>query len=182
MKKKILFLSLFLGTLLHFCTAQSPKYVNAEFLGSYNLIGSSFDGRFNDNSKFGYKIGFGYGYQKHTGSTNINLTVVNASNDAVGDMFNCYSIPINVHYLIGKEKHFLETSLGITLFATDYSFKNNSDARVGYYSFARIAYRFEPKKIPFLFSIGADMPFQTPVSGLNYSFGIAPSVTIGYKL
>lgn len=180
MKKKILLLSL--GILVHFCTAQNIKFVNAEFLGSYNLIGTSFDTRFNENSKFGYKIGFGYGYQKHSGSTNINLTVVNASNNTVGDLYNCYSIPMNIHYLVGKEKHFLETGLGITLFATDYSFKNNSDTRVGYYSFARIAYRFESKKIPFLFSIGADMPFQTPASGLNYSFGIAPSISIGYKL
>ena len=135
-----------------------------------------------ENSKLGFKIGFGYGYQKHTGKTNISLAIIDASNDAIGDLYTCYSIPVNVHYLIGKEKHFLETGLGITLFATDYSFKNNSNTRVGYYSFARIAYRFEPKKIPMLFSAGIDMPFHTPGSGLNYSFGITPSITVGYKL
>ncbi|MFV0392272.1 MAG: hypothetical protein ACK5KP_10380, partial [Paludibacteraceae bacterium] len=67
-----------------------------------------------------------------------------------------------------------------TLFATDFKFNDNND-RIGYYPFARIAYRLEPVKIPMLFSAGVDMPFYTPGSGLNFSFGIITSISIGYR-
>lgn len=160
--------------------SQNRKYVGLNVAGSNGLFGISFDSRFKENSKFGYNLGISYGFEKNSGGSHWYFTPVKAYYPEDGRMCNYFSIPMNFHYLFGKEKYFLETALGVSFFATDYNFKN--DNRIGYFSFARIAYRYESISKPLLFSIGIDAPFRTPGSGLGYSLSLSPSITIGYKL
>ncbi len=160
--------------------SQNKKFVGLELAGSYGLSGISYDSRFDEKSKFGYKIGIGYGFEKNSGVSHWYFTPVKAYFPEDDQMCNYFSVPMNIHYLFGQEKHFFETALGLNLFVTDYNFRNYN--RIGYFSFCRIAYRYESKNKPVLFSIGIDMPFKTPGCGLGYSLGFIPSISIGYKL
>jgi hypothetical protein len=178
MKNKIFIYILLFSTISIF--GQSKKYIGLNFAGSYGLTGLSFDSRFSEYSKFGYGIGISYGLEKNIGVSHWYFTPVKAYFPEDNRLCNYFSIPANFHYLLGSKKHFLETALGISFFVTDYSFGN--DNRIGYFSFGRIAYRYESDIRPLLFSIGIDTPFRTPGSGLGYSFSISPSLTIGYKL
>lgn len=175
--KFFIYLLLFSATSIF---AQNKKYVGLNFAGSYGLTGFSFDSRFNENSKFGYGLGISYGFEKNSGASHWYFTPVKAFLPSDNHLCNFFSVPMNIHYLIGSKKHFLETALGLSFFATNYSFGN--DNRIGYFSFGRIAYRYESDIKPLLFSIGIDAPFRTPGSGLGYSFSISPTLTVGYKL
>ena len=156
------------------------KYVNLEIAGTNGLVGIALDNRFSAVSKLGYKVGISYGFEKNDGVSHWYFTPVKAYYAPDGKLCNYFSVPMNINYLIGKDKHFIETALGISLFATDYDFKNND--RIGYFAYGRIAYRFESKNNPLLFSVGVDMPFKTPASGLGYSIGFSPLFSIGYRL
>lgn len=178
MKKTVLML--FLVTIC-ICTAFSQKkYVDFGVAGSNGLFGLAFDTRFSEDSKFGYRIGLSYGFEKNDGVSHLYFTPVKAYFPQDGQMCNYYAVPMNVHYLFGKDKYFLETALGVSVFATNYNFRN--DDRVGYFAFAKIAYRYESLKKPLLFTVAIDMPFKTPSSGLGYGFGLIPSISIGYRL
>lgn len=177
--RKILFLSLLILMSISVLFSQE-KYVGFELAGSNGLVGISFDSKFSPVSKFGYKIALSYGFEKNVGVSHWYFSPVKAYYPKDGQLCNFYSIPINIYYLLGKEKHYLETALGINVFATDYNFGRSS--QIGYFSFGRIAYRYESNMKPLLFSIGIDTPFQTPGSGLGYLFSISPSISIGYKL
>ena len=156
------------------------KYVGLDLAGYNGLTGISYDSRFSETSKFGYKLGLTYGFEKNEGVSHWYFTPVKAYFPPNGQICHYYSIPMNVHYLLGSQKNFLETALGVSVFATDYNFKGND--RIGYFSFARLAYRHESTRKPLLFSIGIDIPFRTPGSGLGYSLGFMPAISLGYKL
>lgn len=178
MEKKV-----FLVLLIIFCASSmfsQEKFIGFELAGSNGLVGFSFDSKFRKDSKFGYKIAVSYGFEKNDGVSHWYFSPVKAYYPQDGQLCNFYSIPINIHYLFGRKKHFLETALGLNIFATDYSFGYNN--RIGYFTFGRIAYRYESITRPLLFSVGIDAPFRTPGSGLGYSFGITPTLTVGYKL
>jgi hypothetical protein len=160
--------------------SQRKKHIGVEFFGSYGLTGLSYDSRINEKSNLGYKVGLSYGYEYNDGVNHWYLTPVKAYYPEDGKLNSVISIPINIHYLFGKERNFLETGLGICTFYTDYNFGANKG--IGYYSFGRIAYRHESSTNRLLFSLGIDIPFKTPASGLGYSLSIAPSISIGYKL
>lgn len=176
-KVKLLILLVLLSITILF---SQKKYIGFEIAGSNGLVGISFDSRFNYESKLGYKMALSYGFEKNDGVNHWYFSPVKAYFPENGQLCNFVSIPINLHYLVGKEKHFLETAMGINIFATDYNFGQSN--QIGYFSFTRIAYRYESNTVPLLLSIGFDMPFKTSGSGLGYLFSIAPSISIGYKL
>ena len=176
-KTGITILLVLAGTLL---SSAQKKYVGLELAGTSGLSGISFDSRFSETSKLGYKVGISYGFEKNEGVSHWYFSPVKAYYPQNGQRCNYFSIPMNVHYLLGKQKNFLETALGLSLFATDYDFKK--DERIGYFPYARFAYRHESAAKPLLFSIGIDIPFRTPGSGLGYSVGFMPAISLGYKL
>lgn len=161
-------------------SAQTKKYIDLELAGSNGLMGVSYDSRFNDNPKFGYKIRFGYGFELHNGSQHLSFSPIRAYFPKDERVNNSVTLPFNAYYLIGKENNFLETGLGICAFYADYYNKN--DKGLGYFTFGRLAYRHESVNNKLAFSIGLDVPFYTPGSGLMYSVGLAPSISIGYRI
>ncbi|MDD3078574.1 MAG: hypothetical protein PHH37_05670 [Paludibacter sp.] len=160
--------------------SQRKKYLGFELAGSYGLTGLSLDSRFSELSKFGYTVGLSYGFEYNSGANHWYLTPVKAYYPEDDRMNRVVSIPFNIHYLLGQQKNFLETGIGLCAFYADYKFGNNKG--LGYYSFGRIAYRHESVTKRLSFSLGLDVPFSTPASGLGYSIGIAPALSIGYRL
>ncbi|MDR0812291.1 MAG: hypothetical protein LBN23_08515 [Paludibacter sp.] len=164
MKKSIIIL-LFLGFIFGFANAQTPRAVSIELLGVYNLAGISFDSRFTENSKFGYKVGAGYGFGRFTAFFEYKSRTV--------------AVPANIYYLFGKKHHFFELGLGMTSFYYNRYFydgiygQESRFAGIGSYGFLQTAYRFESSK--FLISAGLDFVIQTPVI-------IRSKVSIGYRL
>ena len=178
MKIKTIFLGLTMSISTLF--SQNTKYLGVELAGSYGMAGISLDSRLSKSSKFGYKIGLSYGMEYNSGARHWYITPVKAYYPEDGKMNNVYSIPLNVHYLLGREKHFLETGIGLCAFYADYNFGEHKG--LGYYTFGRVAYRHESVTNRFMFSLGMDIPFMTPASGLGYSIVIAPALTIAYRL
>lgn len=161
-------------------SAQSKKYLNVELMGAGGAVGISFDSRFKADSKFGYKVGLGYGFEYNSGVSHWYFTPVKAYYPEDKRWNNNFSIPVNAYYLFGREKHFFEMGLGFSLFYADYDF--GSDSKIGYHMFGRVAYRHESQSKRLKFSVGLDLPFRTPASGLGYSIALAPSISIGYRL
>lgn len=73
-----------------------------EFLGASNLIGISFDSRLAPISPWGYRLGISY-FQGGN-------SYIKGSNSNRGVFF-----PIEINYLIGKNKHKLELGVGSSL-------------------------------------------------------------------
>jgi hypothetical protein len=187
MKKSIIILTLFFA-LCSSVAAQIPRYVNMEVLGTYNLAGFSFDSRFSKNSKFGYKIGLGYGFEKSIYTYGSSLAFGSESaafrTSPVGYLRsillkNVISMPLNASYLFGKSSHYFETGLGVCPYYADFL---EYDDGLGYYCFGRLAYRFAPHSKSLSLSIGIDIPFKTPYSDFEQAIGLYPSVSIGYRL
>lgn len=160
--------------------AQTKKYVSLELAGSNGLGGISYDSRLKSNSKFGYKIRLGYGYEYHDGVRHWYFSPIKAYLPENKRINNSFTLPFNMYYLFGKEKNYLETGLGICTFYADYN--NYNEAGLGYFTFGRVAYRHESVNNKLAFSLGLDLPFRTPGSGINFSLGIVPSFTIGWRM
>ena len=196
MKRIIIVLTIF--TLLYgLSNAQTPRSVNVELLGVHNLVGVSFDSRFKENSKFGYKIGIGYGYENSTYSDGA-MYEFGGKNAAfrtspVGFLRsqllkNVVSFPLNIYYLFGETNKFFELGGGIVPYYAGFknriywngTYQNSDFNQFKYYAFLQTAYRYEGAK--FLYSIGLDIPFKTPSSDLTQAIGIYPKISVGYKL
>ncbi|MDR0811015.1 MAG: hypothetical protein LBN23_01890 [Paludibacter sp.] len=184
--KKIIF-SLLAVFVFSVANAQTPRFINAELLGVYNLVGVSFDSRFSANSHFGYKVGLGYGYEKSKYTQGWMYEFGGRDADfrtsPIGYLRNLLlqnvvSLPLNVYYLTGKNSSHFELGLGVTPYYADFQV-NESDG-LGYYAFLQTAYRYEGKKI--LFSAGIDIPFKTPGSDFEQAIGLYPKISIGYRL
>lgn len=167
--------------------AETPRFVNLELLGVYNLVGVSFDSRFNESSKFGYKIGMGYGYEDSNNwqGWSIEMGGDNARfrTAPVGYLRNLLmnqvvSVPMNIYYLFGKNNSYFELGAGLSPYFAD--FKLNHFDGFNYYGFLQTAYRYEREKL--VFSIGIDIPFKTPGSDFEQTIGLYPKLSIGYRL
>ncbi len=180
--KKIILISLFCFIFLGGKTeAKTPHFVNAEFLGAHNLVGLSFESRFSEHSKYGFKVGLGYGYEDSQSSMGVNIEFggENAKfrTSPVGYvrgklLKNVISVPISVYRLFGKKKHFFELGLGAVPYYAE--FKRNTEVLIDpnninfrtnptenefrYYGLLQTAYRYEGNKI--LISAGLDIPMK----------------------
>lgn len=186
MKKTILIFST-LCLLSAALVAQTPRSVNVELLGVYNMVGVSFDSRFTETSKFGYKVGVGYGYENSHSTQGWSMQM--GGKDAqfrtspVGYLRGlilkqAVSIPMNVYYLVGKKHNYFELGLGLTPYFAD--FELNLFDGFNYYGFLQTAYRYEGER--FILSAGIDIPFKTPGSDFTQAIGIYPKLTVGYRL
>jgi len=84
-------------------------------LGVHNLIGFSFDSRFSNNSRFGYKIGLGYGFEKSKnysgwmyefGGKNAEFRASPIGFLRNQLLKNAVSIPLSVYFLTGEKNTF----------------------------------------------------------------------------
>lgn len=78
------------------------RTVYAEVLGPSHLIGISYDSRFRNECKFGYRLGFGY-----TSSWEDIFYVTNTN-------AHSFNIPLEVNGIFGSKKNYFETGVGIS--------------------------------------------------------------------
>jgi len=196
--KKLVFILLALCFTLVTAKAQTPRSINLELLGVHNLVGVSFDSRFNENGKFGYKIGLGYGYESSTyvdgWSIEINGKSAAFRTSPVGylrdlSLTHVVSLPVSAYYLFGKNNHHFDLGLGVSPYYAHFrdvvtwtSIVPDAGNGFRYYCFLQTAYRYESPKSPFIFSIGIDIPFKTPGSDFEQAIGLYPKFSIGYRL
>ena len=106
--KKLLIFALFLG--LHTVAMaqesnglEKDKAVYLELLGASNLAGINYDARFNDHTRFGWRAGLSFAYGKNSGLF------------GQGSNVRGYVVPLEVNYLVGRQKNNLELGLGTGL-------------------------------------------------------------------
>lgn len=187
MKKAILILvvAILAGS---YAKAQTPRSINFEVWGVYNLVGISFDSRFNETSRFGYKAGIGYGYEQENEKGTFRTAPVGYLRGI--SLNHVISVPLNIYYLFGKNRHFFELGAGVTPYLMNYisytynmgelfSISATNKWGFGYYTFLQPAYRYEADR--WTGSIGLDIPVNTPGAKFTQLIGLYPRLSIGYK-
>lgn len=149
---------LFLYTPALAIAQNSTQFLSLEAYGASNTLGICYDRRIIGNDGWGVRTSVGWGYVK-AGALDATYS---------------FSIPLEVNYLLGKKKHFLELGFGANFgiyhqdntqlddyHATDYTSKTEN--RFGYFIFSDIGYRY-----------------QRP-SGIILRFGLTPNFNFGDK-
>ncbi len=186
MKRK--FLSLILFALCMSTTAQTQsissdttqkktRSIFLEFLGPSNLIGISYDSRFNPRTSFGYRIGVSYfaGGESSLFGTSSNYGIF---------------FPVEVNYLLGKKKHKFEIGTGVEIGycskKVNYlDLKSEKDITestkvFGYYFYSNIGYRYQAYN-GFQFRIGINPTFSPDTEhAAKRNPCIAPYISFGY--
>lgn len=140
---------LLLGLLLFFSTeAISQSIVYAEAAGAGGLYSVNYDRRISEGSPLGGRIGIGY----------------------YGDLS---IFPVQLNYIIGKGKHYLEISGGVSIWTGVTDFGNGTEGFT-FLPTAFIKYRLQPQEKGFFLNIGPGtlgsiMPFWGGL-GLGYVF------------
>lgn len=197
--KKLKFIVFILCFLIVTIKAQTPRSINLELLGVHNLIGISYDSRFSNISRFGYKIGVGYGFEKSQnysgwmyefGSKNADFRTSPIGFLRNQLLKNAVSIPLSIYYLTGKKYSYFEIGCGTTPYYADFNdfVYNGYDGTqiitdldgFNYYGFIQLGYRYESSKLTY--SAGFDIPFKTPGSDFEQTIGLYPRFSIGYRL
>ena len=127
------------------------KSVYVEAFGPSNTIGITYDARFNENSRWGYRVGFGFGY---TSSTSIFYGKTSTRG---------YTVPLGLNYLVGGKKHNLELGVGLN---------------AGFYNIHDIA--FEPWYIETTPGNKKQIGWKTKPIKEN-KFGMFAYTTVGYR-
>ena len=175
MKRKTIALLLLLLCVLN-VNAQDDnvhtKSVYVEAFGPSNGIGVTYDARFNENSRWGYRVGFGFGYKRTSdifGKTSVRG----------------YSVPVGVNYLVGGKKHALELGAGLNAGIYnnhDFTFepwyiettpgnkkqigwktKPIKENKFGMFAYTTVGYRYTSKK------------------GFQFRAGVMPAVAFAFK-
>ena len=148
-----------------------------EFLGPSNLIGISYDSRFNPRSSFGYRIGVSCfaGGESSLFGTSSNYGIF---------------FPVEVNYLLGKKKHKFEIGTGVEIgycskkvnYLDLKSDKNITESTriFGYYFYSNIGYRYQAYN-GFQFRIGINPTFSPDTEhAAKRNPCIAPYISFGY--
>lgn len=178
MKIRILFLLIIFNTGILF--SQSRKYLIFDLSGVNGVGAISFDSRFNENNKFGYKIGVGYGTEFHSDQQHFYFTPVKVYMPVNNLQYHSISIPAHLYYQVGSSNNFFEPGIGLCAVYTNYTHRAGNG--IGYFSYAHIAYRHESSNIPLMFSLGFELPFYTPGAAIGYGVGLTAFVNVGFKL
>ncbi len=173
-----------------YAKAQTQRSINFELWGVYNLVGASFDSRFNETSKFGYKIGIGYGYEQENEKGTFRTAPVGYLRGI--PLNHVISAPLNIYYLFGRNRHFFELGAGVTPYLMNYTSyiyqlvggisvptAETTKWGLGYYAFLYPAYRYNSER--WTGSIGLDIPINTPGAQFTRLIGLYPRLSVGYK-
>lgn len=155
----------------------SQRTIYAEIGGAAIPIGINYDSRFREDSRWGYRIGVAYmkdmkEFQMYRG---LDIERISGMN-----------IPMEINYLIGRKgtKNKLELGAGLNLgfyneeigYQEDWDIDNEviTDSRfmVGYFMFANIGYRLQPRN-GFLFRVGV-----IPIFDFGWKGSIANYVNV----
>lgn len=159
------------------------KSIYLELLGPSNGVGVNFDSRFNKDTAWGYRVGFGFGYYRSNSFFGAN------------ESSRAYTIPLGVNYLVGKNKHQLEVGVGVNVglyndhytiarlekneVMSDSKFDHKKENNFGAFGFATLGYRYTARK-GFQFRIGVTPAY---VWGSNREtknkFVLAPYISFG---
>jgi len=122
------------------------KAVFVELLGNGVLFSANFDMRFvkGKDGSIGFRAGLGdFFLNAHSGNVDV--------------IVNGITFPMEVNYLLGKSRHFLETGIGITpyyiktkLTFSDYRFNGKG---LNLMSFLNIGYRYQPLNKGLMFRV-----------------------------
>lgn len=154
-----------------------PTSVQLELLGSYNMVGVSFDRRFsNSYSGFGYKVGLGIGYSKD------KLKFIPFKFDTWGGFPNqtILSVPLQVNYLLGEKNHQFEIGVGATPFYSTYKF--NGKSHINAYGTLSAGYRYYNISKHITAGAGLMLGYKLPGLKMNYVNNVfwQPYLSIGY--
>lgn len=153
------------------------RSINAELLGAYGIGGISFDSRFKADSKFGYKVGLGYGYGRTYYAP--FLTENPKINEALGfvnQTVHQYLLPIQAYYLFGKNRHFFEVGAGVVPSLQFIKTDTKSYSKFNCFGVINAGYRYETNR--WSIAPGADMGLFFPSGGAK----LYPKISIGYRL
>ena len=192
MRSKIIALLLLLSCMLN-VNAQDDnvrtKSVYVEVLGPSNGIGVTYDARFNENSRWGYRVGFGFGY---TSSTSIFYGKTSTRG---------YTVHLGLNYLVGGKKHNLELGVGLNAGfynIHDFTFepwyvettpgnkkqigwktKPIKENKFGMFAYTTVGYRYTSKK-GFQFRAGVMPAVAFAFKGIhNHKVVLAPYISFG---
>lgn len=176
MKRKTIALLLLLLCVLN-VNAQDDnvrtKSVYVEAFGPSNTIGITYDARFNENSRWGYRVGFGFGYASST-------SIFYGKTSTRG-----YTVPLGLNYLVGGKKHNLELGVGLNV-----GFYNNHDIALEPWYIEKtpgnteqIGWTAKPiKENKFgTFAYGTIGYRYTAKKGFQFRIGITPAVAFSFK-
>lgn len=191
MKKNKFILLLCALLSLSVATAQTPKSINLEIFGTSDFAGVSFDSRMSPDSKYGFKVGLGGGFELYQ-----NKKIYFYKKSALGFMRGTnvdfvVSMPVSAYRLFGREKHFFELGAGLVPYygafkdvdLVNYYLTGNVQYHkykaFNYYGFIDTAYRYEGERL--LLSVGLTAPIQTPGSKFTQFMTFTPKLTLGYR-
>lgn len=148
-------------------TSAKPQWprgsVYAEFLGTSGIFGVSYDARFYQGTKFGYRVGLSYGYE----FGRFDDVWARTSSDMAIQM------PIGVNGLFGSIRHKLEVGAGIV---PTYNVDNKElPDRFNCNYFLELGYRYQRPR-GFLFRCGVtakvhyECAYVIPFMAFGYSF------------
>ena len=144
-------------------------------IGGPSIMGGvTYEQRFNNHTRWGWRAGFGFGYSENNGFLTLNSST------------RAWTLPVGVNYMIGSRRNALELGLGIkddphasyvvnttidgeTVYAALKSYSNSQNA-FGYFFFGGIGYRHVSKQ-GFLFRTGL-----TP----TFNFGDSHAVSVAW--
>ncbi len=155
----------------------SQRTIFAEFWGASHPFGINYDSRFHENSRWGYRLGIAYmkNWKEFNLYGGLDIERISGMN-----------IPMEINYLIGRKgtKNKLELGAGLNLgfyneeigYQEDWDIDNEviTDSRfmVGYFMFANIGYRLQPRN-GFLFRVGV-----IPIFDFGWKGSIANYVNV----
>ena len=145
-------------------------------IGGPSIMGGvTYEQRFNNHTRWGWRAGFGFGYSENNGFLTLNSST------------RAWTLPVGVNYMIGSRRNALELGLGKikddphasyvvnttidgeTVYAALKSYSNSQNA-FGYFFFGGIGYRHVSKQ-GFLFRTGL-----TP----TFNFGDSHAVSVAW--
>lgn len=158
-------------------TQKKTKSLFLEFFGPSNLIGISYDSRFNQRTSFGYRIGVSCfaGGESSLFGTSSNYGIF---------------FPVEVNYLLGQKKHKFEIGTGAEIgycsnkvnYQDLKSEKNITESTriFGYYFYSNIGYRYQAYN-GFQFRIGINPTFSPDTEhAAKRNPCVAPYISFGY--
>lgn len=86
--------------------------VYLDVLGTSGLVGVYYDTRFNNNTKWGYRVGLSYHYSYKSGTTINPLSDINFMFVPYSESSHAFFAPFEVNHLVGKRTHFFEFGFG----------------------------------------------------------------------
>jgi len=169
--RKLLFAALLLLPLALF--AQDTTYVkptrniSIELGGASTFLGINYDQRFKGNDKWGFRVGFGFYYEKE------DSEIFNYHSK-----FSGYTVPLELNYLIGKKKNKLELGLGANIGYYTGKLQANSDLFYDYGTVPSQTIRFEGGDWGYFCFLDIAYRWQ-PVKGFTMRTGLSPTFNLG---